>query len=184
MNLPPAARAVLHALACVPDGLSERALLMVLPPLLPADAPPLPPRPQAILRRLTEQGWLTARPGGWRLAEARLGEVWRDIAELPWLWPLLAMLMEKLYDVPPSPAQAHRQDWLARLQAGDRSFLPGLSAAHAALARLNAEADAAQPAAPASSAGWPGGWKPATAASSWKRANKNAPPRAGPPAVC
>lgn len=43
MNLPPAARAVLHALACVPDGLSERALLMVLPPLLPADAPPLPP---------------------------------------------------------------------------------------------------------------------------------------------
>jgi len=64
MNLPPAARAVLHALACVPDGLSDRALLMVLPPLLPADAPPLPPRPQAILRRLTEQGWLTARPGG------------------------------------------------------------------------------------------------------------------------
>ena len=40
MNLPPAARAVLHALACVPDGLSDRALLMVLPPLLPADAPP------------------------------------------------------------------------------------------------------------------------------------------------
>ena len=148
MNLPPAARAVLHALACVPDGLSERALLMVLPPLLPADAPPLPPRPQAILRRLTEQGWLTARPGGWRLAEARLGEVWRDIAEQSWLWPLLAMLMERLYDAPPSPAQAHRQDWLARLQAGDRSFLPGLSAAHAALARLNAEADAAQPAAP------------------------------------
>ena len=94
LPLPPTAQAVLYALACVPEGLPERVLLAVVPPLFPPDAPGnLPPRPQALLRRLTEQGWLDTIPGGWRLAETRLLAVWADIAGAAWLWPLAQMAM-------------------------------------------------------------------------------------------
>lgn len=142
LPLPPTAQAVLYALACVPEGLPERVLLAVVPPLFPPDAPGnLPPRPQALLRRLTEQGWLDTIPGGWRLAETRLLAVWADIAGAAWLWPLAQMAMAQLHQNPPSPAQAQSRDWLARLMRGERDFLAALDQSRQVLARLNAQAD-------------------------------------------